>query len=129
MWIEQIEMEPNGWELLNPSVTTGIAPRYFYCSGIYGTNMREVVGHRKRDGKMVQYSRDSRRKYELIKGRRIQMNFYNGKIKMRREINSKMLKKGQQKLNTRLCNGVIMRERMEYKCHYHVQKPWAFCKG
>ena len=22
-----------------------------------------------------------------------------------------------------------MRERMEYKGHHHVQKPWAFCKG
>ena len=48
---------------------------------------------------------------------------------MRREINSKMLKKGQQKPSTRVYNGVIMRERMEYKGHHHVQKPWTFCKA
>ena len=29
----------------------------------------------------------------------------------------------------RLCNGVIMRERMEYRGHHHVQKPRAFCKA
>ena len=57
------------------------------------------------------------------------MNIYDGKNKMRREINSKMLKKGQQKSNTRLGDRVIMRERMEYKSHHHVQKPPAFCKG
>ena len=47
---------------------------------------------------------------------------------MRREINSKMLKKEQQKSRTRLCDGVIMRERIEYKGYHHVQKPWAFRK-
>ena len=57
------------------------------------------------------------------------MNIYNEKNKMIREINSKMLKKGQQKPSTRLCNGVIMKERMEYKGHHHVQKPKAFCKA
>ena len=29
----------------------------------------------------------------------------------------------------RLCNGVILRERMEYKGCHHVQKPRAFCKA
>ena len=57
------------------------------------------------------------------------MNIYDGNNKMRREINSKMLKKGQQKSNTRLGDRVIMREMMEYKGHHHVQKPQAFCKG
>ena len=57
------------------------------------------------------------------------MNIYDGKNKMRREINRKMLKKGQQKSSTRLGDRVIMRERMEYKGHHHVQKPRAFCKG
>ena len=57
------------------------------------------------------------------------MNIYNGKNKMRREINSKMLKKGQQKLSIRLCDGVIMTERIEYKGHHHVQKPRTFCKA
>ena len=57
------------------------------------------------------------------------MNIYDGKNKMRREINSKMLKKGQQKLSTRLGDGVIVRERMEYKGYHHVNKLRAFCKG
>ena len=29
----------------------------------------------------------------------------------------------------RLCDGVIVRERMEYKGHHHVQKPRAFRKA
>ena len=29
----------------------------------------------------------------------------------------------------RLYNGVILRERMEYKGYHHVQKPRAFCKA
>ena len=57
------------------------------------------------------------------------MNIYNGKNKMRREINSKMLKKGQQKSSIRLGDRVIVRERTEYKGHHHVQKPRAFCKA
>ena len=57
------------------------------------------------------------------------MNIYDGKNKMRREINNKMLKKGQQKSSTRLDDRVIVRERMEYKGHHHVQKPQAFFKG
>ena len=57
------------------------------------------------------------------------MNIYDGKNKMRREINRKMLKKGQQKLSTKLGDRVIKRERMEYKVHHHVQKQRAFCKG
>ena len=35
----------------------------------------------------------------------------------------------EQKSSTRLGDGVIMKEKMEYKGHQHVQKPWAFCKG
>ena len=57
------------------------------------------------------------------------MNIYDGKNKMRREINRKMLKKGQQKSSTRLDDRVIVRERMEYKGHHHVQKSRAFYKG
>ena len=48
------------------------------------------------------------------------MNIYDRKNKMRREINSKMLKKGQQKSSMRLSDKVIMREKMEYKGHHHV---------
>ena len=57
------------------------------------------------------------------------MNIYDGMNKMRREINNKMLKKGQQKSSTRLSDRVIMREWMEYKGHHHVQKSRTFCKG
>ena len=49
------------------------------------------------------------------------MNIYDGKNKMKREINSKMLKKGQQKSSMRLGNRVIVRERMEYKGYHYVQ--------
>ena len=35
----------------------------------------------------------------------------------------------EQKLSTRLGDGVIMKEKMEYKGHQHAQKPQAFCKG
>ena len=48
---------------------------------------------------------------------------------MRKEINRKLLKKGQKKLSTRLNDKVIMRERMEYKGHHHVKKSQAFCEG
>ena len=48
------------------------------------------------------------------------MNIYNRKNEMRREVYSKMLKKRQQKPSTRLCDGVVVREWMEYKSHDHV---------
>ena len=32
-------------------------------------------------------------------------------------------------MSTRLCDGVIMREKVENKSHYHVQKPRVFSKG
>ena len=48
---------------------------------------------------------------------------------MRREIDSKMLKKGLEKQSVRLCDGIIMRERIDYKGHHHVQKLRAFCEG
>ena len=57
------------------------------------------------------------------------MNIYNGKNKMRREINNKILKKGQQKSSTWLGDRVMIREGMEYKGYHHVQKLRAFCKG
>ena len=57
------------------------------------------------------------------------MDIYDRKNKVRREIYSKMLKKGQQKPSTKLYDRVIMKERVENKCHDHVQKPRAFCKA
>ena len=57
------------------------------------------------------------------------MDIYDRKNKMRRKIYSKMLKKGQQKLSTRLCDRVIVRKKVKNKCHDHVQKLRAFCKA
>ena len=46
------------------------------------------------------------------------MNIYKRKNEMRREVYSKMFKKRQQKPSTRLCDGVVVREWMEYKTHH-----------
>ena len=43
---------------------------------------------------MVKKSRDSRRKNELITGRRILINIYKGEYKVRREVNREILNKG-----------------------------------
>ena len=48
---------------------------------------------------------------------------------MGREVNGKMLKKRQQETSTRLHNGVVVRERIEYKGHHPVQKSRAFGKA
>ena len=47
---------------------------------------------------------------------------------MKREVYGKMLKKRQQKPSTRLCDGVIVREWMEYKSHHHVYESRTFSK-
>ena len=56
------------------------------------------------------------------------MNIYNSKNEMRREVYSKMLKKRQQKLSTRLCDGVVVKEWMGYKSHHHVYESRTFSK-
>ena len=56
------------------------------------------------------------------------MNIYNRKNEMRREVYSKMLKKRQQKPSTRFCDGVVVREWMEYKSHHHVYESRTFSK-
>ena len=56
------------------------------------------------------------------------MNIYNKKNEMRREVYSKMLKKRQQKLSTRLYDGVVMKEWMEYKSHHHIYESRTFSK-
>ena len=56
------------------------------------------------------------------------MNIYNRKNEVRRKIYNKMLKKRQQKLSTRLCNGVIVRKWMQNKSHHHVHKYRTFSK-
>ena len=47
---------------------------------------------------------------------------------MRREVYSKMLKKRQQKPSMRLCDGVVVREGMEYKSHHHIYESRSFSK-
>ena len=47
---------------------------------------------------------------------------------MRREVYSKMLKKRQQKPSIRLCDGVAVREWMEYKSHHYVNESRTFSK-
>ena len=56
------------------------------------------------------------------------MNMYNRKNEMRREVYSKMLKKRQQKPSTRLCDGVVVRDWIEYKSHHHVYASRTFSK-
>ena len=56
------------------------------------------------------------------------MNIYNRKNEMRREVYSKMLKKRQQKPSTRLCDGVVVREWIEYKSYHHVYESRTFSK-
>ena len=56
------------------------------------------------------------------------MNMYNRKNEMRREVYSKMLKKRQQKPSTRLCDGVVVKEWIEYKSHHHVNEFRNFSK-
>ena len=56
------------------------------------------------------------------------MNICDRKNEVRRKIYSEMLKKRQQKPSTRLCDGVVVRERMEYKSHHHVYESRTFRK-
>ena len=53
------------------------------------------------------------------------MDIYDRKNKMKSKIYGKMLKKGQQKSSTRLCDRVIVRKRVKNKSHNHVKKPRA----
>ena len=100
----------------------------FNGSVVYGIHIRKVVEHWKGNRKMALDPRDSRRKDNLITGRRILIDIQDRKNKVRRKIFGKMLKKGQQKSSTRLCDRVIVRKRVKNKIHNHVQKPRTFCK-
>ena len=77
---------------------------------------------------MVQNPRDSRRKDELITGRRIHMNIYDIQNEVRGKIYSELLKKRQQKSSMRLCDGVKMRKWMQNKSHQHVHESRTFSK-
>ena len=77
---------------------------------------------------MVKNPRDSQWKNELIMGRRIPIDIYEGQNEMRGKINGKLFKEGQQKSSTRLRDRVIVRQRMKNECHHQVKEPRTFCK-
>ena len=81
------------------------------------------------DRKTEENLHDSRKKNELITGHRIPIDIYKGDDEVRGKINSESPKKGEQKLSTRLCDRVIVRQWMENECHHHVKEPRAFCKN
>ena len=56
------------------------------------------------------------------------MNIYNRKNETSGEAYGKMLNKRQQKLSTRLYDGVVVREWMEYKSHHHIYESRTFSK-
>ena len=56
------------------------------------------------------------------------MNIYDRKNEVRRKFYSEMLKKRQQKLSTRLYDGVIVRKWMQNKSHHHVHESRTFSK-
>ena len=63
-------------------------------SSVYGTHHEEMRRNGKRNRKMVKKPCDSRRKNELIMGRRILIGIYKREYKMRRKINRKILNEG-----------------------------------
>ena len=73
-----------------------------------------------RNKRMVDDPHDSRRENELITGHRISIDIYERENEVKRKVYSKFLNEGKQKVSMRLGNGVIMRQRMEGKCHHHV---------
>ena len=78
-------------------------------SGIYDTHDREMRGRRIRDRKMAKDPHDSRRKNELVTGRHILIDIYEGYGEVRGKINRKSFKKGYKKLSRRLYDRVIVR--------------------
>ena len=64
--------------------------------------------------------RDSKRKDKVIMGRRISIDIYKGENKVRGKVYSKVFNEGNQKVSTRLSNGVIVRQWMENKSHHHI---------
>ena len=54
MWMKQIEMEPNRkGRAVDSCRDLNCISLHFTIARVYGTNMSEMVEHRKRDGKMA----------------------------------------------------------------------------
>ena len=100
----------------------------FDRSSVYETNNRKMRRLRIGDRKMAKNLHDSRRKNELITGHRILIDIYKGEYEVRGKIYGKPLKEGQQKSSTRLCDRVIVRQRMKNKCHHHIKESRTICK-
>ena len=69
------------------------------------------------------------RKDKLIMSHHIHIDIYKGENEVGRKVYSKVLNEGKQKASIRLGNGVILRQGMEKKCHYHNKEPRTLCKA
>ena len=72
---------------------------------------------------------DSIRKDKLITSHHILIDIYKGENEVGGKVYSKVLNEGKQNTSTRLGNGVILRQGLEKKCHYHIKEPQTFCKA
>ena len=81
-----------------------------------------------RDRRMANDPRNSRKKDKLITTRCILIDIYKGENEMIGKVYSKVLNEGKKKSSMRLDNGVIVRQRMENKCHHHIKELQTFCK-
>ena len=72
---------------------------------------------------MTNDPRDSRRENKLITSYCISIDIDERENEVRMKVYGKVLNEGKQKVSTRLGNGVIVRQRMENKCHHHVKEP------
>ena len=79
-------------------------------TGIDGTYDGEVGRIKNEDGKIAKDLHDSRRKDELITGRHILIDIKDRSDEVRGEVYRKILKEGQKKSSTRLCDRVIVRQ-------------------
>ena len=89
-------------------------------TSIDGTHGGEVGRIRNGDGKMKKDPHDSQRKYELITGCCILIDIKDRSDEVKGEVYRKILKEGQKKLSTKLCDRVIVRQWRKNKCHPHI---------
>jgi len=63
---------------------------------------------------------DNGRKDKLITGRRISIDINERENEVRSKVYREVLNEGKQKPSTRLCNEVLVRQRMQNKSHHHI---------
>ena len=73
--------------------------------------------------------RDSKGKMSFITGSGILIHIYDRYDEVRGKVNGKILHQGKKKMSTRLCDGVIVRQRYKSECHHYVKEPRAFGKA